>query len=469
MSKTGKKRKKWVIIIVCAAICAVFIAFRAAAALSAPKGIEVDTSEAVVQNLTSSLSGSGTLGSLNTKSYYAPVTAIVNECNLKEGSPIASGTKVIGFDTSALEEENQKAALTSDAALNGYKDTLNKADQAASDRETALNDSANYQANIDSVNASIRDYTKAIAARKAEITAKNGQMAGSASAVDPESDATLLAYQQALTDLQSQLSEYQSKKAEADSKASALESAVLSDAARAQINDNINLASMEASAASDQLETAKQGVISDFDGVVTKMLVSNGTAVTKGTELFTVSSIHDACVNVNLTKATFGSVKVGQKAVIKFNDYTYDGVVTEVAKAASSGASSLSSLNSASGSSSSSSSSLTQGASGVTATVKINNPDDHLCLGLDAKVEIQTDAKNNVLQIPKNCVNMSTDGTFCYAVENGKAVKKMIETGISSDDMIEVKSGLDAGAKVIVNAPDGVSDQTAVLTSAEGN
>ena len=64
---------------------------------------------------------------------------------------------------------------------------------------------------------------------------------------------------------------------------------------------------------------------------------------------------------------------------------------------------------------------------------------------------------------------MSTDGTFCYAVENGKAVKKMIETGISSDDMIEVKSGLDAGAKVIVNAPDGVSDQTAVLTSAEGN
>ena len=110
---------------------------------------------------------------------------------------------------------------------------------------------------------------------------------------------------------------------------------------------------------------------------------------------------------MNLTKATFGSVKVGQKAVIKFNDYTYDGVVTEVAKAASSGASSLSSLNSASGSSSSSSSSLTQGASGVTATVKINNPDDHLCLGLDAKVEIQTDAKNNVLQIPKNCVNMN--------------------------------------------------------------
>ena len=42
------------------------------------------------------------------------------------------------------------------------------------------------------------------------------------------------------------------------------------------------------------------------------------------------------------------------------------------------------------------------------------------------------------------------DGDFCYVVNaDGIVEKKIIEKGLSSDDSVEVKSGLAAGDKVI--------------------
>lgn len=46
-------------------------------------------------------------------------------------------------------------------------------------------------------------------------------------------------------------------------------------------------------------------------------------------------------------------------------------------------------------------------------------------------------------------VNTGKDGNFCYIVENGIVVKKEVETGLASATMVEIKTGLQAGDKVI--------------------
>ena len=82
-----------------------------------------------------------------------------------------------------------------------------------------------------------------------------------------------------------------------------------------------------------------------------------------------------------------------------------------------------------------------KGASLISARVRIDHPDENVFLGVDAKVTIQAASAHDVVILP--------EGSFCYVLENGTVARKNIETGISSDEYIEVISGLKEGDTVI--------------------
>ena len=58
---------------------------------------------------------------------------------------------------------------------------------------------------------------------------------------------------------------------------------------------------------------------------------------------------------------------------------------------------------------------------------------------------------NNVPILPVEAVNIGKDGSFCYVVEDGEIKKKEIETGVTSDSFVEIKSGLKEGEQVLVD------------------
>ena len=55
----------------------------------------------------------------------------------------------------------------------------------------------------------------------------------------------------------------------------------------------------------------------------------------------------------------------------------------------------------------------------------------------------------DVLVLPAEVVNIGKQGSFCYVLEDGVIAKKNIETGLSSDDYIEVTEGIEEGDTVI--------------------
>ena len=66
-------------------------------------------------------------------------------------------------------------------------------------------------------------------------------------------------------------------------------------------------------------------------------------------------------------------------------------------------------------------------------------------------MSIQGDRAENVVLVPSEAINTGTDGTFCYVVVDGKIAKRMVTTGISSDEYIEVKEGINEGDQVITS------------------
>lgn len=236
-----------------------------------------------------------------------------------------------------------------------------------------------------------------------------------------------------LAELQSELAA-QKAIAEADSAALSQE-----DQEKLEIAERLN--EMDVESAKAMLEKADQGIQAEFTGVVSKSMAVGGAAVTEGMELFTLESLEEVSVDVNISKYDFDKVEAGQKAEITVGDYVYEGTVASVNRIASQNE---------------------KGIAVIGASVKIENPDDKIFIGVDAKVKIHAAQAENVLTLPSEVINIGKDGPFCYVLEDGLIARKPIVTGLSSDSLVEVTEGLEEGEEIITDMGTLMEGQPAV-------
>lgn len=254
---------------------------------------------------------------------------------------------------------------------------------------------------------------------------------------DASSDEQIVAWQNELEDATTKLSELQSELSEKKTVAEGSTDAELTQAAKDQLEATDNLAELEASSTQELLEKGRQGIRADFAGIISKEEISEGTSATQGMELVTVSSNEEVAVNVSVSKYDYDKLKEGQKASVSIAGHTYTGSVSSISKVAVTNE---------------------KGAPVISAKVEIENPDENIFLGVEAKVSIQTDTAKNVVCVPASAVNTATDSTFCYILKDGVVAKQKITTGVTASDYIEVTNGLKAGDEVISDLPEGVEE-----------
>ena len=189
-----------------------------------------------------------------------------------------------------------------------------------------------------------------------------------------------------------------------------------------------NLSELDQMTAEELVEAARKGIRADFNGVVTKVAVVEGSTTAPGTELFTLQNTDKVDVTVNISKYDYDKVEEGQSAQVTLAGKTYEGEVIKISHAATQNE---------------------KGASLIAADIRIKNPDENIFLGVDAKVTIQAQKAQNVVVLPSEVVNIGKDGSFCYVLEDGVITRKDITTGVSSDDYVEVTDGIEADEQVI--------------------
>ena len=207
-----------------------------------------------------------------------------------------------------------------------------------------------------------------------------------------------------------------------------------------------NLSELDAKSAKELVKEGKKGITAEFNGIVSRADIKEGASVSQGMELFTIQNTDKASVDVNLSKYDYDTVKEGQKAEITTGDNTYEGTVTRMSHIAVQNE---------------------KGTPVISATVSIDNPDEDIFLGVDAKVKIHTASAKNVVLLPVEVVNIGKEGSFCYVIEDGLVTRRNITTGISSQDYVEVTEGIKAGEQVISDLGD-YTEGMAVQEGAEG-
>lgn len=194
-----------------------------------------------------------------------------------------------------------------------------------------------------------------------------------------------------------------------------------------------NLSELDAKSAKELVEEGKKGITAEFNGIISKADVKEGAAVSQGMELFTVQNTDKASVDVNLSKYDYDTVKEGQEAEITMGDHTYEGTVTRMSHIAVQNE---------------------KGTPVISATVSIDNPDEEIFLGVDAKVKIHAASAKDVVMLPVEVVNIGKEGSFCYVIEDGLITRRNITTGISSEDYVEITDGIKEGEQVISDLGD---------------
>ncbi len=480
-----KKRRKRLII---GGIVVVILALNVIPKMFAPEVLPtVSVAEAYQGTVEQTIDGSGSVKSEHVKTYFSPVSATVTQFDLQVGDTVEAGAMLLTYDAAELEELYKQAELTGSAAGYGYQDAItrdnknvseyNRSSQALGILEQQVEDEKNENEHVQD---RITEYTEKQAAssmelnnRQIELEDANIELRAAQARLEELEKATpsdvaeekaalqttiaaattkrnnaqkrieeeqknlneinekLNKYQDRLKDSTENLEKLQTNKAKEEGIKDSTDASRLTAAARNELAANNNLSTLNAQMSKDEINAGKAGIQAEFSGVVTEIAAVAGGPAAKGGSLFTIASNEDVVVDMSVTRFDLEKLEVGQTAEINLAGKTYTGKVSKLSRLAAENS---------------------KGTPVVSAEIHIDNPDENIYLGLEAKVTVSGRRAENVIVVPVEAVNTGVDGSFCYVVdENGVVARRDVVTGLASSMEIEIQSGLNAGDKVIRN------------------
>lgn len=434
-----KKRKKKIIMGVIAACLVLFVISR----MFAPEVLPMVTVQTAEKGtIEQTVDASGTVNTENKKTYFSPLSAKISECRVEAGDAVAAGDVLLVYDAADLEHRRQEAKLQNEEAYYTYQDTVGKSNADAAEYSRSSHD-------VEILEQQVEDWKNNVRATKQYITDLNchlrdadhpdGDYAAELQSKIDQATNQLAVYEEELADFQSNLAEQKGIK-------NAAEDSMLTANGKKQIEATKELAALKAEKVEAAVAEISEGLKAEFGGVVTEVKAVEGSVTEESGELLTVESNEDVCVNISLSKSDLEKVREGQKATITAVGKKYEGTVTRVSKSATKNE---------------------KGAAVIAGEVHIDNPDEDIYLGVEAKVTIEGDKAENVVMVPIEAVNIGKDGSFVYIVNNGTVEIRNVETGIASAEYMEIKSGLEGNEQVILSAGTGIAEGVKV-TAVEG-
>lgn len=207
-------------------------------------------------------------------------------------------------------------------------------------------------------------------------------------------------------------------------------------------------ASSLSEAESDVAETV---ITAPMSGVVVGEPKTPGTMAVQGnsspTVIMRIADTGTKQIIAKVDETDIGKIKVGQDATFTVDSYTNKTFTAHVSKISQTDTTySWDTTNTTSSSSASSASVIY-----YYVTLDVDDPNDDLRLGMTARVDISTSQKENALVVPIAALKTNNSGSYVVVVhDDGSTENVMVQTGIYSDDYVEITSGLSVGDKVSI-------------------
>ena len=491
-SAFAKKNWKWLVPVVVAAAAGAVFLISGGGNKAASRDVTYAETTPVRQDVSNSLSGTGTLNPANTYTVKSLVDGKILTGGFEEGDKVEEGDVLYTIDSSDASTNLEKASIALQQAQRSYDKTVDlqyvraevdgtvsslkvaKGDQVTSGQEVAvIRDSSKMLLNLlfpaaDAANFSVGQSADVVLdgtfeTLKGTITAITGTdelstgnllvrtvtirvnnagglttaqaATASINGVSSIASATF-AYQaeRTLTALASgTVSAINVQEGDAVSKGDILIELTGDDLTESIQSASESLRSAEISMQNQQDNMSNYTITSPISGTIIEKDAKQGDALTSGSTLCVIYDLSYLEMVINVDELQIGALSVGQKVQLTADavtDKTYVGTVTRVSmKGSSSG-----------------------GTTTYPITIRIDNTDG-LRPGMNANAEIVVAEANNALVVPNAAVIRGgyvlvskKSPSAANAVEDMDApegyVYVKVETGVSDDSYTEIKSGL---------------------------
>lgn len=481
--KTGRKRKKAPVIIAVIVILLIVIRM-VSCAFSGNAGVMVSTTGAFRGDIEESVSTSGKVVSEEKVILFAPVSGRLSQINVAAGDAVKAGDVLMTYDMDQMEERLQEATLQQDKSNASYNSTMSenskstaKLNEANTNLAVLDQQLADYKAYLkelqDKLSTSQRETQRQLSEESYNLSRKEADLSKelqegvtderekeiNKELQDISSDKARNSYVQSIADssdyvvnmqneiasVQEHIEECETYKAKMQAQKDAGEGSILNGYQSQAYAADRDLAQLTYKEAEEQYNSARKGIVADFDGIVTECTGVSGESVTEGTQLITLESSENVKVTFDASKSDVAKLEIGQKVDVTITGNKYEGEIAKINRMATLNASNTPMV-------------------GV--EVHLTNPDDKIILGLDAKLTVHTDSAQGTLLIPVEAINADKNGDFLYIIENGMVVKRPVTCGISSDEYTEILEGVTEEDQIIVSSLTGVSLEEGMAVTA---
>ena len=474
VKRKSRRRKKRLKIIIPVVLVAVILVAVKSFSGDENTAIPVYTDLVSTGDIDTELSVSGKVIAEEAVTFFAPASAKVEGIEVSKGDVVKAGEVLLCFDEDAVAYAKQQSELAVKISSADYNSNVQYNNEQKAKLAQAEADIAECEAQIDNYEKYIDDLTNGItdmtALEKSDLYAKKYSIEKEINNYDlalqfptEETDIEMLSakkmekqmelnkvndelglladyktdygWEDLLTQAKKDLADYQERLSEAKSIKSGAESAVVNGNKLAGYELNRTKSQLEGADAERKYEAVLNGVVAGFNGVISDLNVVEGASVQEGAQLMVLESIDNVCVEFQASKYALETLALGQPAEITISGNDYTGTVTKINHVAEANSS---------------------GTPMVAVRVHIDNPDENIFLGIDAKLKILTASEKGVLQVPVEAVNVDSQGQFCYVIDNGILTKQYVTTGISSETYIQIKDGLTQTQEIVTTSVYGI-------------
>lgn len=191
-----------------------------------------------------------------------------------------------------------------------------------------------------------------------------------------------------------------------------------------------------------ELQMEKLKVVVPFNGMLVDLpYFTPNVKVTSGTSVARIMDYSTLMMNAEFPEKFISTVSVGLEAFVtnyNLKEDTLKAVITELSPA------------------------INESSRTFKGVMKVSNPDLKMRPGMFVKAEIVVEKRDSAIVIDRDLVQDKRRGKVVFVVERNTATEKRINTGIETDNEVEILSGLEPGEKLVVEGYEMLSNRTKV-------
>jgi membrane fusion protein (multidrug efflux system) len=201
------------------------------------------------------------------------------------------------------------------------------------------------------------------------------------------------------------------------------------------------LEAMQASFNLARLELDYTQIRAPIDGVISERFIRIGNTVAVNEPVFRVTSFEPLVAYLHIPEREYRHIAEGQPVVIDIGALDSQRFMSKVARV----------------------SPVVDPKTGTfKITIEISDSERRIKPGMFGRINVVYDQHVNVLQIPRSAILEEYGESVVFVVEDGKAVRKVVQTGYSEGGLIEITDGINADDLVVTVGQVGLKEDAAV-------